>query len=57
MNQNLEEDINNKETNYMKTLKEYIWDINISTVLHEASLLDVEGTIKDGDNIVAEFDR
>ena len=24
MNQNLEEDINNKETNYMKTLKEYV---------------------------------
>lgn len=41
----------------MKTLKEYIRDINISTVLHEASLLDVEGTIKDGDIIVAEFDR
>ena len=47
MNQNLEEDINNKEINNMKTLREIL----------ETSVLDIEGIIKDGDNILNLFNE
>ena len=37
----------------MKSLKEYIRDVAISTTLSEASLLDIDGTLEQGDYEVA----
>lgn len=41
----------------MKALKEYIRDINISTTLSEASLLDIEDTLNSGNKLVKDIEK